>query len=148
MNYQMPNYTFARLVSLVRECLRGVEEHPNLIVQARQLKDLIAKFNALRVDHTEYTCLKALVLFKPDLAGLQHHVQVELLQDQTNAMLQEYCLTKEGGNNVNRLRFGRLLLLLPSVAALSGKILEDLFFKKTVGNIAVERVVSDLFYGT
>ena len=33
--------------------------------QAKQLKDLVTKLAAFRLDHTEYTCLKALLLFKP-----------------------------------------------------------------------------------
>ena len=41
-----------------------------------------------RLDHTEYTCLKALVLFQPDNQGLQHQLQIEVLQDQTHIMLQ------------------------------------------------------------
>jgi hypothetical protein len=45
-------------------------------------------FPACRLDHTEYTCLKALVLFQPDLPGLQHQLQIEVLQDQTHIMLQ------------------------------------------------------------
>ena len=36
-----------------------------VISQARRLKELVGKLNALRLDHTEFTCLKALVLFRP-----------------------------------------------------------------------------------
>ena len=75
-------------VSLVRECLSSApifgpdsppadgdraennNDHPSLatagvISQARMLKELVGKLNALRLDHTEFTCLKALVLFRP-----------------------------------------------------------------------------------
>ena len=76
-------------VSLVRECLSSAHifgadsppstdgdrvennnEHSTLgtagvISQARKLKELVGKLNALRLDHTEFTCLKALVLFRP-----------------------------------------------------------------------------------
>lgn len=38
--------------------------HSQLEEDARKLKDIISKFSNLRVDHTEYACLKALVLFK------------------------------------------------------------------------------------
>lgn len=39
--------------------------------QLRALYDVIMRFAALRVDSTEYACLKALVLFKP---GQKHFI--------------------------------------------------------------------------
>lgn len=35
-----------------------------LAEDARRLEEAVARFLVLRVDHTEYACLKALVLFK------------------------------------------------------------------------------------
>ena len=49
---------------------------------------MVARLTQLRLDHTEYTCLKALVLFKPEVVGLKQGLQVEVLQDQTHLMLQ------------------------------------------------------------
>ena len=40
------------------------------------------------MDPTEYTCIKALLLFQPNLLNISERPQVELLQDQTNLMLQ------------------------------------------------------------
>ena len=53
-----------------------------------QLTEMVARLTQLRLDHTEYTCLKALVLFKPEVVGLKQGLQVEVLQDQTHLMLQ------------------------------------------------------------
>ena len=64
------SFTIELPVSLVRESLRSVEDHPALIEQARQLKDLITKLSSLRLDQTEFTCLKALVLFRPGRRNL------------------------------------------------------------------------------
>ena len=83
-----------------------------------------------------------------DVAGLRQPLQVELLQDQTHLMLQEYCGTKPPISPSNRIRFGRLLLALPSLAQFPPKTLEAIFFRKTVGNIAIERVIADLFQST
>ena len=55
-----------------------------------QLTEMVARLTQLRLDHTEYTCLKALVLFKPEVVGLKQGLQVEVLQDQTHLMLQVY----------------------------------------------------------
>lgn len=45
--------------------------HSQLEEDARKLKDIISKFSNLRVDHTEYACLKALVLFKAGQRGFK-----------------------------------------------------------------------------
>ncbi len=40
------------------------EKSSTLVTQIRTLQDGLARFNGLRIDATEYACLKALVLFK------------------------------------------------------------------------------------
>ena len=37
----------------------------SLMLEARQIRDVVAKLNGFKLDQTEYTCLKALGLFKP-----------------------------------------------------------------------------------
>lgn len=41
-----------------------IERREVLLDKARRLRELLAKCAALRVDHSEYACLKAIVLFK------------------------------------------------------------------------------------
>lgn len=77
-----------------------------------------------------------------EIPTLRENIQVEVLQDQTHVMLQEYCI---GRTPPNKIRFGKLLLLLPLIRRISGKILEELFFKQTVGDIPIERLLSDMF---
>lgn len=84
---------------------------------------------------------------------------MELLQDQTHLMLQEYCQSKAASSPgvqmgsssaaaaASKVRFGRLLLLLPGLNSIFASSVEALFFRKTVGNIAVEKVIGDLFQG-
>ena len=112
------------------------------------------------------------------MSSLRHTLQVEILQDQTHLMLQEYCAhisSKESDNETNfsassnlslpttasstgstngenlnsshKARFGKLLLILPSLNSISPRTIETLFFRKTVGNIKVEKVIADLFQG-
>eukprot|EP00094_Tigriopus_californicus_P013144 TCALIF_12711-PA protein Name:"Similar to nr2e1 Nuclear receptor subfamily 2 group E member 1 (Xenopus laevis)" AED:0.12 eAED:0.12 QI:0/0.57/0.37/0.87/0.85/0.87/8/59/587 len=131
---------------IVNDSICPEDQKPSFLSQARRLKDLVTKISTLRLDHTEYTCLKAIILFKPEISGIRQTNQVELLQDQTHLMLQEYCQTKSNLPN-GKVRFGRLLLLLPALQSISAKTVEMLFFKKTVGNIAMERVIGDLFHG-
>lgn len=52
-------------VALVRDSLAPAAEQGGLLAEARQLREVVGKISALRLDHTEFTCLKAIMLFKP-----------------------------------------------------------------------------------
>ena len=54
---------------------------------------MIAKIRFFSMDPTEYTCIKALLLFQPNLINLTQKSQIELLQDQTHLMLQVRQIT-------------------------------------------------------
>ena len=74
--------------------------------------------------------------------GLKDPDQVESTQDQAQLMLGEYVRAQ----CPNQLaRFGRLLLLLPGLRRISAKEIEELFFKKTIGTVPIERLLSDMF---
>ena len=80
--------------------------------------------------------------FSPDTPGLREPYTVESFQDQAQVMLNDY----ERYANISRpMRFGRLLLSLPALRGVSSKFLENLFFKQTIGNIPIERLLSDMF---
>ncbi|XP_068084382.1 photoreceptor-specific nuclear receptor-like [Anabrus simplex] len=128
--------------SLVNGAVAPPSRHTALEEEARRLRETISRFVLLRVDHTEYACLKALVLFKAESRGLRDPVHVELLQDQTHVMLHEYCAAR------HKARFGKLLLLLPSVHSLSRQSIEELFFRKTVGDVSIERLLGDMVKST
>ncbi|KAK3923405.1 Photoreceptor-specific nuclear receptor [Frankliniella fusca] len=124
--------------SLVAGAVSPPSRRSVLAEDARRLEEAVARFQALRVDHTEYACLKALVLFKAEARGLGDGLQVEALADQTHAMMSEYCSVR------GRARLGRLLLLLPAVRALSSRSLQELFFRQTVGDVPIERLLGDM----
>ena len=63
-----------------------------------------------------------------------------MLQDQTHIMLHDYCTSQDS----HKARFGKLLMLLPSVNGLSKDFIEELLFRKTIGNISIERVLTDM----
>ena len=66
------------------------------LAQVELLTDTVDTVAGLGLDGTEFTCLKALVLFNPHVPGLgqSEQLQIEVLQDQTGLMLQEYCNSK------------------------------------------------------
>ncbi|XP_068733249.1 nuclear receptor subfamily 2 group E member 1-like isoform X1 [Montipora capricornis] len=108
----------------------------------RLLQNVLARFRRVQIDSTEYACLKAIVLFKPDLRGIRAPHTVERLQDQAQAMLGEYCRSK---NPEQQVRFGKLLLMLPSLRSVSPKMIEDLFFRGALDNVPIERMLCDMF---
>uniref|UniRef100_A0A3Q2U2B0 Photoreceptor-specific nuclear receptor n=1 Tax=Fundulus heteroclitus TaxID=8078 RepID=A0A3Q2U2B0_FUNHE len=106
------------------------------------LEDVFGRFKALIVDPTEFACLKAIVLFKPETRNLKDSGQVEDLQDQSHLLLGQHIQSEYPGQSA---RFGRLLLLLPSLRFVSPSKIEQLFFHRTIGNTPMEKLLCDLF---
>ena len=64
-------------VSLVQESVAmsgSMVNQDAYITEARQIRDLVSKLNGFHLDHTEYTCLKALALFKPGKFTVKEYV--------------------------------------------------------------------------
>jgi hypothetical protein len=57
-----------------------------------------------------------------EIKGLRDYLQVELLQDQAQVMLTEYCFSN---HPANKLRFGKLLLQLSSLKAVGPRSIEE-----------------------
>ncbi|BFZ09550.1 hypothetical protein BsWGS_12589 [Bradybaena similaris] len=120
-----------------------------MMSEIRALQETISKFKLLQVDPTEYVCLKGIVLFKTVFANssaemktLREFHSVATLQDQAQLTLNQYIRT---AYPTQPFRFGKLLLLLPSLRVVSGMTIEELFFRKTIGNIPIERLLVDMF---
>ncbi|KAM7002108.1 photoreceptor-specific nuclear receptor isoform 2-T2 [Tautogolabrus adspersus] len=108
----------------------------------RILEDIFNRFKALAVDPTEFACLKAIVLFKPETRSLKDPEQVENLQDQSQVLLGQHIHSLYPSQSA---RFGRLLLLLPSLHFVSPEKVEQLFFHKTIGSTPMEKLLCDMF---
>ncbi|KAM6202130.1 photoreceptor-specific nuclear receptor [Rhynchocyon petersi] len=111
-------------------------------VEIHSLQETISRFRALAVDPTEFACMKALVLFKPETRGLKDPEHVEALQDQSQVMLSQHSKSHHPSQPV---RFGKLLLLLPSLRFITSERIELLFFRKTIGNTPMEKLLCDMF---
>ncbi|KAK9505647.1 hypothetical protein O3M35_009649 [Rhynocoris fuscipes] len=107
--------TIARLIS---GC--GIEDHDNqLSCDAHRVASVVTRLSQLRADHTEFACLKALLLFKPDTVENSRH-EVEILQEQTHLMLREYSGP----------RFSKLVLTLLTISRISIRSILALFFRQ------------------
>lgn len=112
------------------------------LTDVRILQEVLARFRAIGVDPAEFACLKAILLFKADSRGLKDAHQVEALQDQAQLMLQQHVKTQHPTHPV---RFGRLLLMLPSLRYVPADRVEALYFQRTIGNTPMEKLLCDMF---
>ncbi|XP_022091275.1 photoreceptor-specific nuclear receptor-like isoform X2 [Acanthaster planci] len=113
-----------------------------MLSDIRVLREVMARFKSFAVDAAEFACMKAIVLFKPDARGLKDPIQVENLQDQAQVMLGQHVRSQQP---THPSRFGRLLLLLPSLRLVSSDKIERIFFRCTIGNTPMERLLCDMF---
>ena len=119
----------------------------------RVLIELVSKMQEMSLDKTELGCLRAIVLFNPDVKGLQDINRVEQLRERVYATLEEYTRTTHENEPG---RFAKLLLRLPgdifreeifaqfstklSLPALRSiglKCMEHLFFINIIGDSGV-----------
>ncbi|XP_009893872.1 PREDICTED: photoreceptor-specific nuclear receptor, partial [Charadrius vociferus] len=136
--------TSARLLFMAVKWAKNLPVFSNLPFrdQIRALQETLSRFKALAVDPTEFACMKAVVLFKPETRGLKDPEQVENLQDQSQVMLGQHNRSHYPGQPV---RFGKLLLLLPALRFISSERVELLFFRRTIGNTPMEKLLCDMF---
>lgn len=109
--------------------------------ELRNLRESILRFQQLGVDPTEFACLRAIVLFKTSLDSnrdLKDSRSIGALQDLAQITLAKYV---ETAYPTQPSRFGKLLLLLPTLKSISSHSIEDLFFRSTVGSIAMEKII-------
>ncbi|XP_071955844.1 nuclear receptor subfamily 2 group E member 1-like isoform X2 [Antedon mediterranea] len=110
--------------------------------EMRNLRGVLMRLRSFHVDFTEYACLKAIALFRPETHALKEPHQVETLQDQAQVMLSDYERTAYPRESV---RFGKLLLLLPAIRSVCPKLIENMFFRETIGSVPIERLLADMF---
>ena len=120
-----------------------------LLSELKNFQDTIAKFQQMNVDATEFACLRAILLLKTsietngdDNRELRDQAAITALQDQAQLTLSNYI---EKAYPSQPSRFGKLLLLLPSLKSVSSQSIEELFFKKTIGSIPLERIICDMY---
>ena len=115
----------------------------------KNFQEAIAKFQNMNVDATEFACLRAIILLKTciesggdDHKELRDQASIAALQDQAQLTLSKYI---SSAYPTQPSRFGKLLLLLPSLKTVASKSIEELFFKKTIGTIPIERIICDMY---
>nr|WCS71186.1 hormone receptor-like protein 51-1 [Pardosa pseudoannulata] len=119
---------------------------PKLATEHRKLLYLLQKaasrLKILAADLAEFACLKAIILFRPDTGRLKESYQVEMLQDHAQLMLAHHIKTQHIDYTF---RFGRLLLLLPTLRQIPPESVENMFFGNIIGSTTMEKLLEDMF---
>jgi len=113
----------------------------NFMDHIRIFQEQVEKLKMLHVDSAEYSCMKAIVLFTTDAPSLTDVQTIEQLQEKSQCALEEYCRTQYPNQPM---RFGKLLLRLPSLRTVSSAVIEQLFFVRLVGKTPIETLIRDM----
>ncbi|XP_054723575.1 nuclear receptor subfamily 2 group E member 1-like, partial [Uloborus diversus] len=125
------------------------EKIATIVKEANVFHDILLQFKHMMVDQTEYSCMKAIVLFKTEFSGgsseargLSFLQSVSEIQDQAQLTLSKYIHTTYP---MQPFRFGKFLLMVPSFKNVGTDTIVELFFRKTIGDISIEKLIVDLF---
>lgn len=122
---------------------RGQATSTNVdIIFGRVITELVYKMKEMKLDRTELGCLKAIILYNPDVKQLQDPILVEDLREKVYATLEAYSKQKYPEQPG---RFAKLLLRLPALRSIGLKCLESMFLFKTVGDTPQIELVRDCF---
>lgn len=113
----------------------------NFMDHVRIFQEQVEKLKNLHVDSAEFSCLKAVVLFNPDAPGLSDPAHIESIQEKAQCAMEEYVRCQYPAQPS---RFGRLLLRLPAIRAVSPQVIEQLFFVRLVGKTPIETLIRDM----
>ena len=122
--------------------LLGNSNNEEILNEIKSCQDAIEKFREMNVDHTEFACLKAIILFKTDKKDCKEQKAIVGLQDQAQLTLSKYI---NAAYPSQPMRFGKLLLLLPTLKCISAETIENLFFRRTIGTIPIEKIICDMY---
>ncbi|CAG2163778.1 unnamed protein product [Oppiella nova] len=98
------------------------KNHIQHSLEQRKLSDIIEYVKSLHINQIEFTCLKVLLLFRPECGGLSNGEHIRSMQDEAQILLYEqiqHTITSNTTPTSLTLRFGRLLLLLSALKRLN-----------------------------
>ncbi|KAG5875684.1 hypothetical protein JTB14_023963 [Gonioctena quinquepunctata] len=107
----------------------------------RVLSELVNKMKEMRMDKTELGCLRAIILYNPDIRGLKSTQEVEILREKIYGILEDYTRTTHPNEPG---RFAKLLLRLPALRSIGLKCLEHLFFFRLIGEVTIDTFLTEM----
>ena len=84
-----------------------------------------------------------LSLIQTDAIGLSDAAHVESMQEKSQCALEEYCRNTDPSQQI---RFGKLLLRLPTLRSINSQMIEQLFFVRLVGKTPIENLIREMLH--
>lgn len=112
-------------------------------LEMKTVQEILLRFRQITPDGSEVGCLKAIALFSTDLRELTEVQPIEMLHEQAQCILSDHVRMRYPRQAATR--FSRLLLLLPLLHSIRTATIESLFFKETIGNVPISRLLKDIY---
>lgn len=113
-------------------------------IVSRVLDEIIEQMNQIKMDDTEYACLKAIIFFNPDARGLSDTKRIKKIRFDVQMTLEDYINDRQ---YEKRGRFGEMLLLLPSLQSIAAQMVEQLQFVRLFGTTRIDNLLQEMLLG-
>lgn len=113
-------------------------------IGVRVMNELVEPFQETDIDDEEFACLKAIVFFDPNIAGLQKADEVRKVRKQVQVNLEDYIGDRQYDA---RGRFGALLLTLPSLQSVSWQMIHQINVAKLSGYTQIDSLLQEMLLG-
>ncbi|KAJ7389053.1 hypothetical protein OS493_033912 [Desmophyllum pertusum] len=104
--------------------------------EVKKMQEALMPLKTLKLDSSEYACLKAIILFRSNTQGLKAADQVEELQDEAQLILADYIWSRLPAQPA---RFGKILLCVAALRSLAEKPLNTCFSALFLPKICLRR---------
>ncbi|CAH1966007.1 unnamed protein product [Acanthoscelides obtectus] len=111
------------------------------VIYERVLSEIVGKMKEMRLDKTELGCLRAIILYNPDVRGIKSVQEVAIYREKIYGVLEEY-LRRTRPDEPGR--FAKLLLRLPALRSIGLKCLEHLFFFRMIGDVSIDSFIKEM----
>ncbi|OQR80014.1 transcription factor HNF-4-like [Tropilaelaps mercedesae] len=112
------------------------------VIGERIMDELIHPMREIRVDDTEFACLKAVVFFDPHARGLSEPNKIKALRYQVQTAIEDYTNDRQ---YESRGRLVQMLLLLPTLQSVTWQMIE--MMAKSVGKTRVDSLLQEMLLG-
>lgn len=131
----------------------------NLAQEVDRFRGIVANYDAMKLNADDYNCLRSVVFFKsgvdmemmyggsdsgspvPEGHRLKNFGKIRDLKEWSQITLSHHFSKVPFGS----LRLGNILLLLSRLRTIDPHAIEELFFRKTIGAIPIEKIICDMY---
>ncbi|NP_001034502.1 tailless [Tribolium castaneum] len=149
----LPLMDFSVLVEACGVLQQEPHRRDAFLKEVADFQETLKKISQFQLDAHEFACLRAIVLFKtsfekPSSSSNQEKTTTEsakisVIQDDAQMRLNKHVTTTYPKQP---LRFGKILLLVSSTfRTISGRTIEDLFFKKVIRDTPIVAIISNMY---